>query len=306
MNGYRKGGSGRTLTPTGTAGWVEELRDILVTYADSIAENSSAKFGSGQQGIGLGMKVVARQMEMADPYLWKANLFSAAMQGSEIFIGTEFNVYVPKPVIFIPDQDVEADWMSDKGPLGKATMLCMVISSSTITEENAKYVEEMRGQIDKKLGHESQPVLLGSFTQATIISFDVSGPLVHSIGAWKVGSRCDQRSCGVQALFNFMGQKIVGIERHSPDHYQRRRLKRQKRPNWEVKVVTLRRYQQKLEGGGHGTIDWQCQWTVTGHWRDQWYPSKNRHEPIWIEPFVKGPPDKPLKDPKNTIFSVRR
>lgn len=35
-------------------------------------------------------------------------------------------------------------------------------------------------------------------------------------------------------------------------------------------------------------------WVVRGHWRRQWYPSQNRHIPIWITDHIAGPEDKPV------------
>ena len=40
--------------------------------------------------------------------------------------------------------------------------------------------------------------------------------------------------------------------------------------------------------------DWSHRWLVSGHWRNQWYPSEGVRRPIWIDAFVKGPSDAPL------------
>ncbi|KKF03805.1 hypothetical protein [Mycolicibacterium obuense] len=36
-------------------------------------------------------------------------------------------------------------------------------------------------------------------------------------------------------------------------------------------------------------------WVVRGHWRRQWYPSQNRHIPIWITEYIAGPQDMPIE-----------
>ncbi|MDE2103062.1 MAG: hypothetical protein KGL39_37805 [Patescibacteria group bacterium] len=46
-------------------------------------------------------------------------------------------------------------------------------------------------------------------------------------------------------------------------------------------------------------------WLVSGHWRNQWYPSFNGHRQIWIQPYVKGPEEMPL-EPQRRVFSVTR
>jgi hypothetical protein len=74
-------------------------------------------------------------------------------------------------------------------------------------------------------------------------------------------------------------------------------------------VVQMRRLDRRRQEavGDHDTaIDWQCQWLVRGHWRQQFYPKANRHVPRWIAPYIKGPHDKPMKAPAPTVFVVTR
>ncbi|WP_255312534.1 hypothetical protein [Rhodococcus tukisamuensis] len=33
---------------------------------------------------------------------------------------------------------------------------------------------------------------------------------------------------------------------------------------------------------------------VRGHWRHQWYPSVQRHVPIWITDYIAGPENAPI------------
>lgn len=44
-------------------------------------------------------------------------------------------------------------------------------------------------------------------------------------------------------------------------------------------------------------------WWVAGHFRSQWYASKQSHEVIWIAPHIKGPDGAPMLD---KIYAVRR
>jgi hypothetical protein len=74
-----------------------------------------------------------------------------------------------------------------------------------------------------------------------------------------------------------------------------------------VRVIVLRR----AADHPHAPQDpeaqaWSCQWLVRGHWRQQFYPATNAHHPLWIEPHVKGPTDKPFKPPTETVFKVER
>ena len=92
------------------------------------------------------------------------------------------------------------------------------------------------------------------------------------------------------------------------DRHARKRLARQGYTGDEiVKVITLRaRERSDSVGAGESDVDWSHRWIVTGHWRQQWYPSVERHLPLWIHPFVKGPEDKPLKASGRPVMVVSR
>jgi hypothetical protein len=75
------------------------------------------------------------------------------------------------------------------------------------------------------------------------------------------------------------------------------------RPN----VVMLRRAAEEHGHAVHGpTHGFNCQWVVRGHWRQQPYPSVHEVRPIFIEAYIKGPTDKPLKQPAPRVFVGRR
>jgi hypothetical protein len=76
-----------------------------------------------------------------------------------------------------------------------------------------------------------------------------------------------------------------------------------------VKVVTLRRLEEereKAERDGENPVEWNWQWEVRGHWREQYYPSTKEYKTIFIEAYIKGPNDKPLKPPGHKIFIAKR
>jgi len=52
------------------------------------------------------------------------------------------------------------------------------------------------------------------------------------------------------------------------------------------------------------SIEWSHRWMVRGHWRLQPYgPQRSKRRLQWIDPFVKGPEDKPL-DVRPTIWKT--
>ena len=101
-------------------------------------------------------------------------------------------------------------------------------------------------------------------------------------------------------------------------HVRKRAAKTLNQPSDRVRVVHLRRTERlkpcgkpdvpadrPQSVGDDGTRDWAFQWVVRGHWRHQYYRSLDTHRVIWIDPYVKGPEDKPLK-PSATVFAVIR
>lgn len=131
----------------------------------------------------------------------------------------------------------------------------------------------------------------------------------------------------VHALWMLLGQTVTTIKEEEPDRAGRRRMARMKLPP-RVSVITLRRSENHSERAeGESLIEWQHRWVVRGHWRWQPYGSRakkhegehvlasgsDRHtgslhsvrfctydkcdyreERVWINPYVKGPEDKPF------------
>lgn len=110
-------------------------------------------------------------------------------------------------------------------------------------------------------------------------------------------------------LFYFMKQRIGVIQERRPARAERRGLERKFHEDPVLKVVELRRRRapfdyERLEG----EIEYSCRWMVTGHWHKYWLGTGDdrRLVPQWLAPYVKGPEDMPLKEPKTVIHSVVR
>lgn len=73
---------------------------------------------------------------------------------------------------------------------------------------------------------------------------------------------------------------------------ERRRVQREL-PS--LRVLALGTGATVERGEGTGTVEWSKRWFVRGHWRLQPYgPNRSLRRPTWIDPYVKGPEDKPL------------
>lgn len=113
------------------------------------------------------------------------------------------------------------------------------------------------------------------------------------------------------ASWQLMQQAITTETTVGPNRATRKRLHRagllDESVKREVRIITLRRRKEKpvgAEGDGQ-PVNWSHRWIVSGFWRNQWYPSLGEHRQIWIEEYVKGPPEKPLVI-KNTVFKLSR
>jgi hypothetical protein len=75
----------------------------------------------------------------------------------------------------------------------------------------------------------------------------------------------------------------------------RRRAEREGYNPNAVRVVRIRDRADAPNREQHAERSYQVRWTVRGHWRNQWYPSRGEHRPVWINPHVKGPQEAPLR-----------
>jgi hypothetical protein len=100
------------------------------------------------------------------------------------------------------------------------------------------------------------------------------------------------------AFWHLIQQPIAHVsEERAPRQVHKRAERAGIEKKDSIRVVTLRRLRVEREDSETGEkreIEWDHRWIVTGHWRNQFYRSLNTHRLIWINPYVKGPEDKPL------------
>ena len=99
------------------------------------------------------------------------------------------------------------------------------------------------------------------------------------------------------------------LERRTPTRAGRRRIEKNKKWSGDqvIQVIALRaKAHKRLEGvEAAERAGYSHRFIVRGHWRNQWFPSLDRHQPIWIEPFVKGPVGTPIAG-GTKLFAVVR
>lgn len=107
---------------------------------------------------------------------------------------------------------------------------------------------------------------------------------------------------------HLMSQKLAVTrkERTSPLARSMNRSKGRK-INDGIRIVSLRRmeYDRQQEQGEHPDREYHWQWVVTGHWRRQPYRD-GVYKNIFIEAYVKGPENMPLKPPVHKVYLAVR
>lgn len=112
------------------------------------------------------------------------------------------------------------------------------------------------------------------------------------------------------AAMTWMHQEILD---DSPQRFRRTvagetRSERKKAERFEVRIVQLRKKQIKHdETVHHSDRNYSCQWVVSGHWRNQPHgPSRSLRKLVYVNPYIKGPEDKPLKPVSQKVYAVMR
>ena len=112
----------------------------------------------------------------------------------------------------------------------------------------------------------------------------------------------------------WLNQKVVTV---SPGHVERHRRKEFNKKTGQdlraVQVVQLRRAtrptdaEQPADGTEQTQREYTHRWVVSGHWRNQACgPKSGDRRLTYILPYVKGPDDKPLAEPRQKVYEVRR
>ena len=151
--------------------------------------------------------------------------------------------------------------------------------------------------------------------QAIAVGGAISGVRAVSTATLRVGTtwpddytEVEQNTLtSVLAMLSFLNSPYVSAEKQRIPRPIRRELARSKVAGVDteptIHVVKLREVSTP-NGIAHGTgREFRHQWWVRGHIRAQWFPSKKGHNLIWIQEYLKGPPDAPMI---SKIYDVKR
>ncbi len=92
---------------------------------------------------------------------------------------------------------------------------------------------------------------------------------------------------------------ITEVTAHTPTRQQRRQDRRHGMRSSDVQLVDVHTHHHAPTGATDtdtGDREYTCRWLVRGHWRNQpCGPNRTQRRPVWINPHVKGPDNKPMK-----------
>ena len=97
----------------------------------------------------------------------------------------------------------------------------------------------------------------------------------------------------LKTVWVLMGQTVASVEAAKYDRAARRRIQQKGKEPPPVRVISLRR-PVGASAEGESDREYHHQWIVKGHWRQQYYPSRGVHRPVWIAPHIKGPEGAPM------------
>ncbi len=106
----------------------------------------------------------------------------------------------------------------------------------------------------------------------------------------------------------WVDQRVLVLEDGHIERHRRKAFNRAtKQDLTAAKVVVLRRRLDTPPSHNEGHKDYSCRWTVDGHWRNQPHGENHSLRRLqWIDPYIKGPDDMPLKVPAYKVYRVDR
>lgn len=131
------------------------------------------------------------------------------------------------------------------------------------------------------------------FDHECLAPFGLEGTTFFDVALGEVIEGVPQLPDILRTTWLLMQQPIAQTVEVEAYRAARRRLERAGHEPAAVRVIRLRRATRPHETG-ESDREYRHTWIVRGHWRQQWYPSREVHRPVWIAPHVKGPEGAPL------------
>jgi hypothetical protein len=221
----------------------------------------------------------------ASPYLWETKILLAASQTD------------------VPSCEIRLD---DVMPDGRG----MWWSCTTATQDTRGKVNDAK--MLYREGSELLVVSIAGLLDPQLSNYEFSMYGIRDGLDYPDGIADPQAREGVGqilAALAFLAAEVIDVEASRIPRPERRAIKKANQPEpAPVSVVRLRRASQTTEPQTSDSAGskYSTRWLVSGHLRNQWYPSLGRHKLIYIPPHIKGPEGAPLNESRPTVRVVRR
>lgn len=266
-------------------------------HHDAILRDQILRRGGTEAAVGDILRIskgISAAMSVASPFLWRTELWTLAEtaarayqpRGDEIwhedlfqsplaYWGFETDLFIPPEIALGFQENGLGDWSADIES-GHIQSYVWSVQTGKIVCAPIFAFDGFFLPVSMECGDIGQPVYTGN--PMLMVSY---------------------------AQHEWVKSPYVVRERQIASRAFRRRQPGEARVP-EVNVIRLR---PRLSVNKHGESEqraWNHRWFVSGHWRQQPYPSLGITRPKWIAPYLKGPDDKPLMPVRPTVFAVVR
>lgn len=254
------------------------------------------------------LTIMRRNLASLRPIIWSDDIWDMASHGRDAFIGT------PAPDLASNDH---ALWIKPGGIEVHEAMVARGVPTRSLMA--AFYTLPSRSGAELPRDGRGVGVIGLAFFCFTPSPTDRSLKLTIAFGG---AGECGAPITTGGQLWWYARHKFLTlpfIDAGVVPHHRsdRRTANRSGRHLPAVHVVSLRKRATECASGGTSNAassvdstatrqEYHHQWMVSGHWRRQWYPARAVHEAIWIDPYIKGPDDKPLLTHRPTVYQAVR
>ena len=138
---------------------------------------------------------------------------------------------------------------------------------------------------------------IGAEPSDVITSYWLPGSQLHA----RMEGGISESSRLMLAILNALGHRLTSQTVIPGSRAERRRAEREL-PG--LRLLQLASGASVSERKNGSTVEWSHRWLVRGHWRLQPHgPKRSLRKVIWIDPFIKGPQDKPF-DERQTVWKA--
>lgn len=283
-------------TPQKACEYRQRIADNLRTYPDAHGKLWHPPFS------GAAVRHIADWLGRAEIVLWEEALLSASQSGAE----TAFR-----------DKPWDLGWPDGRFQFWLLTTPSQVGASFPPNHALARETNCQWGYVGTLIGKlDGEYRLLQAFNPAYEKGKRPKAETIEEIFQYEMkhwvvaGSIRENEPAGDMALIlaanHFMNSTIACAEPHIPSRQVRRHAERRGIELPFVTTVRLRRREGATLRETAGNSNYNYQWIVAGHWRNQWYPKTEEHKPVFINPYRKGPENKPLLPPRESVYAVVR